>query len=244
MEVLYITPKTPYKKGDEEQKKSYNQIYNFVTEGVKVDCIFLNDNFYYLSPSSNIIEQSFNSSDIEIKKMNKSYKLMLQYLVKDIPFQIMKNYSEELKGIIEKCLESKDYNVVHIHYSLMFNLHDIDWGNAKVIVDYFDPLSLKIKRKYEDTINTITRLFLREELQRLIKYERMIMGKFENGIVYTITDKNELSDRTNSNNLKMIPNVLQEDDEKRNKQENYPIKNLLYLYSIFLNDQRTRVENE
>jgi polysaccharide biosynthesis protein PslH len=122
------------------------------------------------------------------------------------PFQIAYFRSARMDRLIEETLAAKHIDIVHVHlirmaqYGLKINSHPR-------VLDLTDAGSLYLQRFFDVTKSPVKKIFLREELKRLSRYEH-VWTEFEASLVCSEVDKRVLEQKSGGVEVGLLYNTI------------------------------------
>lgn len=191
-----ITPRVPYPPLKGDQVIYYNRI-KVLSKNHQITLLTFYENDTELKNLSKITP--FCSEVISVKlPLYKSYFNVLKGIFSEKPLQVSYYNSRIFKEKLNQLLEKNTYDIVHFHM-LRLGEYGLSINNTPKIIELIDSMILNMSRRIK-VEGYFKSLLLKEELKRLIKYEKYIAEKYMRSIVVAEEDKKTI----NASNTKVI----------------------------------------
>jgi glycosyltransferase involved in cell wall biosynthesis len=153
---------------------------------------------------------------VKLSRLKSIFNTIKGVFLSPLPFQVLYYQSKAFDKILKKILAENRFNAIHA-YLLRMAEHVKDLPGLKIL-DCIDSYTLNLSR-HVDHEKGIKRLFLKEELKRVRRYEQGVGEYFSRLLVCSAIDKPYIS---KGRQVKVIPNpVLPEDlsgnDERKGR---------------------------
>ena len=203
MKLIYLTSRFPYPINKGDKLRSYHQI----KELSKQNDIYLISLSETKIPKSSIDELDKYCKSVHtyhISLINRFFNLFKTF-INNRPFQV--NYFYNYK--IQKKINSNIYNINpdHIFCQLVRTaLYVKDEHSVPKTLDYMDALSKGLERRIKIS-KFWQKPFVKMEWQRMKRFENLAFEFFNNHIIISSSDRNEIA-HINNKNIEIIPNGI------------------------------------
>ena len=203
MKLIYLTSRFPYPINKGDKLRSYHQIKKLS----KKNDIYLISLSETKIPKSSIYELDKYCKSVhiyQISLVNRIFNL-LKTFINNRPFQV--NYFYHFK--IQKKINSNisEINPDHIFCQLVRTaLYVKDEHSIPKTMDYMDALSKGLERRIKIS-KFWQKPFVKMEWQRMKRFENLAFEFFNNHIIISSRDRNEISHIDNKN-IEIVPNGI------------------------------------
>lgn len=199
MKILFLTSRFPYPPigGD---KLRVSKLIQSLSKEHAVTLFALSD--------ENIKDSELNRYESYREKINvvylpkfRSYLNCLVGLFGRLPLQVYYYRSKQMKRLLEKEIHSFDLIFVHL---IRMSEYVIDYSDSNKVLDLTDAISLNYQRsiRYQKGIKY---LISRVERNRVLRYEREIVKKFDKSLFVSDVDKKFIENYIDSANIDVLP---------------------------------------
>ncbi|MFN6379235.1 MAG: glycosyltransferase [Flavobacteriales bacterium] len=213
MKLVVLLSRVPYPLEKGDKLRAYHQV-RLLAERHEVHLICLDDKG--ASDSAKAHLQKIVKS-LHIIPLNKALIAwnMLRAMISEKPFQV--HYFTQMQAVKKVNRLIGDIKPDHIYCQLIRTAeyvkqrHDIP-----KTLDYMDALNAGVRRRVEGT-TFIKKYFIKEEAQRLVRYENIIFDYFDHHTIISSQDR-ELIFHKDRQKIEVIPNGVDSDYFRLNEQ--------------------------
>ena len=186
MNILFVTPRLPYPplKGDQcipyYRLKLLSRKHNIVLLTFYQD----NNELEYLTELTPFCKEI---TTIKLNKLYSFFNMLIGGIFSKLPFQVLYFGSRAFKKSTQSLIKNRRFDIVHT-YMLRMAEYTKDLNKPKVL-DLIDLMQLNLKKRIS-TEKLIRKIFFKEELKRIIRYENQIITKYDVSILVSDNDKN------------------------------------------------------
>ncbi len=205
MNILFLTSRFPYPPHRGDKLKIYNLIKQLSRRGHAITLISFiasRNEEAYVAP---LLEYCVNVRTILLRPIASFVKCVFG-VFSSLPFQVLYFSSQPMKRLILSELDSGKYDLAHVHLIRMAQYGERP-GGPKRVLDLTDAGSLYLERFLNSTTSPFKRLFLRIELARLKRYER-ILDRFDVALVCSRVDAEILRMRAPAARIDLLFNGI------------------------------------
>jgi len=201
MRLLFVTSRLPYPPHRGDQLKVYQLLRHFSREhaitlvtfvGSRKELRFVDELRPYCAEIVPVIHRPLTG----ILKCFGS-------IPSKQPFQLAYFDSEKMRRTVSRVASSHRFDAIYVHLIRMAN-YVKDIGGVRKILAIEDPLSLHYERALPYW-GLLARLFYRIEWRRVLEYEKGIVQHFDQCLLVSPTDKDELERRWGFRDLAISP---------------------------------------
>ncbi len=197
LKILFITPRFPYPPLKGDQVVAYNRIRILgARHEITLLSFFESDEdlfgIKHLKPFCSSIHM------VKLPKWRSMLNVTWMFFFSKLPLQILYYYSSALQQKIFTLLKDNTFDLIHA-YMLRTAPYIADVSTPKII-ELIDSMQLNLERRVA-LEKFPKRLFFKEELRRITKYEKKIVALYDHLIVVSEIDKATIP----GNNVKVIP---------------------------------------
>lgn len=188
MKILYLTSRFPYPINKGDKLRSFYHI-KFLSVKHEISLFSIDEENIPFNNRNPLNEYCQNLIIEKISKL-KIVKNLIKNIFNDLPFQTAYFFDKKIKKNLLN--EIKNYKPDIIICQLIRcaeYVRDVNW--IPKIIDYVDVISKGLERRMEKA-NFILKLLLKIELHRVKKYERLVFKEFDDAIIITENDRNQL----------------------------------------------------
>lgn len=186
MNILFVTPRLPYPPLKGDQCIPYYRL-KFLSR--KHNIVLLT--FYQYSKELEYLKElrPFCNEIITIKlnKLNSFVNMLIGVFFSKLPFQVLYFRSEIFRKSFRSLLKNRKFDIVHT-YMLRMAEYTKDVNMPKVL-DLIDLMQLNLKKRVSIE-KFIRKIFFKEELKRITRYENQMITKYDVSILVSDKDKN------------------------------------------------------
>ena len=203
MKLIYLTSRFPYPLNKGDKLRSYHQIKE----------LSIQNDIYLISLSESKVSER---SIVELNKYCKSVHVyhislinrifnLFKTLINNRPFQVNYFYHQKIQKKINSNISN--INPDHIICQLVRTaLYVKDEHSIPKTIDYMDALSKGLERRI--TISKFwQKPFVKMESQRMKRFENLAFEFFNNHIIISSSDRDEIA-HINNKNIEIIPNGI------------------------------------
>jgi sugar transferase (PEP-CTERM/EpsH1 system associated) len=192
MDILFVTPRLPYPPLKGDQCIPY---YRLKLLGRKHNITLLS--FYQHDKELDyLIELKPFCKEIVTVKLNKFcsfFNMLIGGIFSKLPFQVLYFRSRAFRKSTQSLVKNRRFDIVHT-YMLRMAEYTKDLNGPKVL-DLIDLMQLSLKKRVSIE-GFIEKVFFKEELKRITRYENQMITKYDMSILVSDNDKNHVeSDR-------------------------------------------------
>ena len=230
MKLLVLTSRFPFPINKGDKLRAYFQIIE-LSKTCEIHLISLHDHGVKLSDKEKLEKYC---KSIHLFKLNKLrvFINLLKTFINNKPFQVNYFYHKKIQKDINDII--KKINPDHIFCQLIRTaLYVKDQHKISSTIDYMDSLSLGLKRRISISRKLIKPI-LQIEYQRLVKFENLAFEFFNNHIIISKFDRENIN-HEERNSIKVIPNGVNIEIENKSYKKEYDlvfIGNLSYKPNI------------
>ena len=209
MKILIITPRIPFPPFRGDKLKIYN-LSKVLSKNNKIRIITFyqneNDKIY----AKSIEELGIKIDLIRLTIFRSCYNAFIAIFM-SIPFQVAWYKSSQMQNRIEFLLKTEKFDLVYYHLIRTAQYFSLNKSSKILnIIDFTDAVSLYLSRMVEQEKNFFKKLFIRTELKRIIKYEK-IAEKFDALFICSEIDKKFLLDKGIKQDIQILNNGIDTD---------------------------------
>ena len=206
MKILIITPRIPYPPYRGDKLKIFN-LSRILIKNNNVHIIT-----FYRNNEDKILTKPLEELGIKIHLIRltifESFFNVLLAIFQSIPFQVAWYESKKMEKKIEDLLKSNDFDVIYHHLIRTAQYLSVERKNSRLdVIDFTDAVSLYLSRMVDQEKNIIKKLFIKSELKRIIKYEK-IAEKFDALFICSEIDKKFLIDKNVTPEIQILNNGI------------------------------------
>lgn len=207
MRIFILLSRIPYPLEKGDKLRAFHQIKQLAKSNEIILCA--------LNPTRNINKQKAFSAVqpycrsinfIDLPWYGRLWNMMLAFF-KNLPFQTGYFYNRKAAKKIQSLI--KEYNPDHIYCQLLRTAEYVTDIDVPKTIDYQDVFSFGIKRRIKRS-SIFMRPFLKMEYKRLIAYEAMLFGIFNNKTIISYPDQ-QLIQHPEKEKIEVIPNGVDHD---------------------------------
>lgn len=203
MKILYLTSRVPYPINKGDKLRSFYQI-KYLSDKHEIFLFSIDEENISLSKENPL---QHYCKHIKVERIGKIRILrnLINNILCELPFQTAYFYDKKIKkSLIE---EIKKINPDVIICQLIRCAEYVrELKEIPKIIDYVDVISKGLERRME-RVNFILRLLLMIELKRVKKYEKSILDEFDDAIIITENDRNQLP-VSDFSKINVLPNGI------------------------------------
>jgi len=209
LKILIITPRIPFPPFRGDKLKIYN-LSKVLSKNNKIRIITFyqneNDKIY----AKSIEELGIKIDLIRLTIFRSCYNAFIAIFM-SIPFQVAWYKSSQMQNRIEFLLKTEKFDLVYYHLIRTAQYFSLNKSSKILnIIDFTDAVSLYLSRMVEQEKNFFKKLFIRTELKRIIKYEK-IAEKFDALFICSEIDKKFLLDKGIKQDIQILNNGIDTD---------------------------------
>lgn len=224
MKVLIITPRIPYPPHRGDKLKIFN-ISKQLKKNHTVHILTFYRNNADLKLADHIRAQGIEVTLVRLTILNSILNFILAFFT-IVPFQVSWYKSTNMKFEILNLLKKNKYDIIYYHLirSAQFLLPESK--NIINILDYTDAVSLYLTRMVKSEKNFLKRIFIKSELKRINRYEK-VAENFDCLFVCSEIDKKFLEDKDLKIDINILKNGI-DTDYFIGSEENYNPKRIIF----------------
>jgi len=185
MNILFVTPRLPYPplKGDQ-----YIPYYRLKLLSRKHNITLLtfyqhNKELGYLKELKPFCKEI---TTIKLNRLYSFFNMLIGGIFSKLPFQVLYFRSRAFKKSTQSLVKNRRFDIVHT-YMLRMAEYTKDMNEPKVL-DLIDLMQLNLKKRVSIE-KFVRKIFFREELKRIIRYENQMITKYDVSILLSDNDK-------------------------------------------------------
>jgi glycosyltransferase involved in cell wall biosynthesis len=226
MKILHISPKLPYPTNDGGRIAIYGNLKYLKERGHEIHFVAYKKD----SDLNKCIPHLETLADIDVLEVNTENSILggILNLFSNVPYNVWKYHSQELKSHIISLFKKKIFDIVIIENLHMGYIVDTikSISNIPVVLRQHN-LEMKIMKRFSEAEkNPIIKAYSKLQYRRFLKYEPELCQKFDKVVMITDHDKNEILELSNNIKSTTIPAGVKRDLLKIEIKEKEP-------YSIF-----------
>lgn len=188
MNILFVTPRLPYPPLKGDQCIPY---YRLKLLSRKHNIILLtfyqhNKELEYLKELKPFCKEI---TAIKLNKLYSFFNMLIGGIFSKLPFQVLYFRSRAFKKSTQSLIKSRRFDIVHT-YMLRMAEYTKDMNKPKVL-DLIDLMQLNLKKRVSIE-KFIRKIFFKEELKRITRYENQVITKYDISILVSDNDKNHI----------------------------------------------------
>lgn len=206
MNILLLTSRLPYPPHRGDKLKIYNLIRQLSAAGHRITLLSFiasRSELEYVPALRNHCEKIITV----FLPPWRSWLNCLAVLFSSTPFQVAYFASEEMRETVREVLNRKAHDVVHVHLIRMAQYAPEKNRSVARVLDLTDAGSLYLKRFLATTTSMVKKIFLRKELNRLSRYER-VLERFDVSLVCSDIDRTALLSHAPSARIDLLYNGI------------------------------------
>ena len=221
MKILFLSTKSPFPENDGHSLRTSGFLKAMAREHEVYLLSFVKHNVEY--QYSHFFDNLVNSYDLVPLKENHSkvFGLLSLFIsiLKAQPFVVYKYSTRLFSRKIESLLDSVDFDCIYLDILPMTVYNKLFIGR-KVVLNEHNFESNILKRIIENSDSWVTRLFYTIQYKWLFKYEVSVLRSVSRIIACSDNDKKEISNYVSSDKIDVIPNGVDIDFFKKDKEIN------------------------
>lgn len=205
MNILQIAPQIPYPLDDGGRKSIYGTTNYLHKRGHNIDLVAYRKHFDY-DISFNALKNICTPHILDIQTDNNIPKAIIN-LLSSTPYNISKYIRNELRKFLIQFLRKNEIDIVHVDNAHMGWTIDIikNIKDVPVVLREHNVEMRIMKRFAENQSNPFLKIYSQLQYKNFLNYEPMICGKFDNCIMITKEDENEILHYNPSIKTSVIP---------------------------------------
>lgn len=186
MNILFVTPRLPYPPLKGDQCIPYYRLKLLSRKHNIMLLTFYQDNkeLEYLKELKPFCKEI---TTIKLNKLYSFFNMLIGGIFSKLPFQVLYFRSKNMATNIRSLAEKEDFDIIHT-YMLRMAEYTKDLDKPKVL-DLIDSMQLNLKKRISIE-KFIRKIFFKEELKRITRYENQIITKYDVSILVSDNDKN------------------------------------------------------
>ena len=220
MKILIVLSRFPYPLDKGDKLRAFYQIKS-LSQKHEIFLFCLNDQKRISNESFDVIKQYCKQVEVVDVSVFSIFINLIKAFISGLPFQSGYFYSKKAKNAIIKLINSVQPDRV---FCQMIRTTEYLIGvPVPSTLDYQDALSKGVERRIVGA-NVFLRFILKMELKRLLKYEALVFEKFNNKTIISLTDRDFIPHKDNSQ-IKVIRNGVDMDyfTPKKNSTKQYSL---------------------
>jgi sugar transferase (PEP-CTERM/EpsH1 system associated) len=205
MKILFLTSRLPYPPHRGDKLHIFNVIKQLSRQGHEINLISFIASRKEEQNVKGLMEFCSSVKTI-VQRPTTSLAKCLLGLFSALPFQVLYFSSRKMSRTVSRELAANKYDLIHVHLIRMAQYGD-EMAEPKRVLDLTDAGSLYLERFLKSTKNPFMRLFLKIELGRLKRYER-ILDRFDVSLVCSEVDAGVLHVRSPRANIDLLYNGI------------------------------------
>ena len=204
MKILIITPRIPYPPYRGDKLKIFN-ISRILVKSNDVHII----TFFRKNSDKELIkpleELGIKVSLIRLTHIESIINVLIA-IFQTIPFQVAWYKSKKMKNGVDGILKKMDFDVVYHHLIRTAQYLSEEGKTSRLnVIDFTDAVSLYLSRMVEQEKNMIKKLFIKSELKRINKYEK-VAENFDGLFICSEIDKKYLIEKGIKQDIQILNN--------------------------------------
>jgi len=205
MKLFILLPRVPYPTEKGDKLRAFNQIKQLSKHHEIILCA-LNDSVLHEKAIPVLSKYCKSVHIIPISKFSIIFSL-IKTIFTDKPLQVGYFYNKSTAKKIKKLIDF--YKPDHIYCQLIRVAEYVREIAIPKTLDYQDVFSKGVERRLESSASYI-KPFLRLEHKRLLKYEHDIFSAFDNKIIISVPDRDQIP-HPDRENIVVVPNGVDTD---------------------------------
>jgi polysaccharide biosynthesis protein PslH len=205
MKILFLTSRFPYPPYRGDKLKIYNLMKRLAARG---HTLVLRSFIASREEEKYIEDVREFCGDVETVYLPESASIIecAKSVFSTTPFQIAYFRDRRMNALIDKTVRQQSFDLAHIHLIRMAP-YGMRIRQIPRILDLTDAGSLYLQRFMAVTKSPVKKIFLPEELRRLVQYEG-ILSKFEKALVCSEIDQSVLAQRAPGADIGLLFNGI------------------------------------
>jgi polysaccharide biosynthesis protein PslH len=187
VKILFLTSRLPYPPYRGDKLKIFNLIRQLSSQGHEITLLSFIASRNEVQYVYELQKYCRLVGTIHLPLWKSLFNCVLN-VISQRPFQIAYYRSALMQRRIQAELVAAEYDVLHVHLIRMAQYALMKHSDIPRVLDLTDAGSLYLQRFLDTTKNVINKIFLKEELRRLWRYES-VLGQFERCLVCSDVDK-------------------------------------------------------
>ncbi|HTR81286.1 MAG TPA: glycosyltransferase [Bacteroidota bacterium] len=205
MKILFLTSRFPYPPHRGDKLKIFNLIKQLSSRGHEITLISFVASKEEAELRKALAEYCIDVQIVRLHPIHSFLNCALN-IFSSLPFQVSYFKMKEMHRTIFKALKDGHFDIVHVHLVRMAQYGEALVGVPRVL-DLTDAGSLYLERFLGMTNNPLMKLFLRTELKRLRRYEK-ILDRFEISLVCSRIDQEVLQHHAPTATINLLSNGI------------------------------------
>ena len=209
MKILIITPRIPYPPYRGDKLKIYN-LSKVLSKTNDVQIITFYQREKDRAEIKELEKLGIKVNLIKLKLVESFLKSIIA-IFRTIPFQVAWYKSSKMQQKINLLLKDEKFDVIYYHLIRTAQYLTSEKNNTHLnIIDFTDAVSLYLSRMIKQEKNIVKKLFIKSELKRINKYEK-IAEKFDALFICSEIDKKFLIDKGIEQDIRILNNGIDTD---------------------------------
>lgn len=205
MRILFLASRFPYPLTQGDRLRAYNFLQHLSKAHhiTLVTPIQSQQEYEYLPYLESCCQQIEAVPITRISKL----KNILRAPLSTLPLQVTYYQHEQIQKKVNELLSQKQFDIVHTQLARMAPFVQ-PWSSLPKVLDFIDALSLNMARRAKQE-KGLKSLVFGIEARRMSRYERQLVGQFDQCIISSPIDRNVIGDFSN---LEVIANGVSLDN--------------------------------
>ena len=188
MNILFVTPRLPYPPLKGDQCIPYYRL-KLLSRKHNITLLTFyqhNKELEYLKELKPFCKEI---TTIKLNKLYSFFNMLIGGIFSKLPFQVLYFRSRAFKKSTQSLVKGRRFDIVHT-YMLRMAEYTKDINKPKVL-DLIDLMQLNLKKRVSIE-KFVRKIFFKEELKRITRYENQMITKYDVSILVSDNDKNHI----------------------------------------------------
>jgi len=188
MDILFVTPRLPYPPLKGDQCIPYYRL-KLLSRKHNITLLTFyqhNKELEYLKKLKPFCKEI---TTIKLNKLYSFFNMLIGGIFSKLPFQVLYFRSRAFKKSTQSLVKNRRFDIIHT-YMLRMAEYTKDMNEPKVL-DLIDLMQLNLKKRISIE-KFIRKIFFKEELKRITRYENQMITKYDVSILVSDNDKNHI----------------------------------------------------
>lgn len=185
MNILFITPRLPYPPLKGDQCIPYYRL-KLLSRKHNITLLTLYQHSKELEYLKKLKPFCKEITTIKLNRLYSFFNMLIGSIFSKLPFQVLYFRSRAFKKSTQSLVKNRRFDIVHT-YMLRMAEYTKDINEPKVL-DLIDLMQLNLKKRVSIE-KFVRKIFFREELKRITRYENQMITKYDVSVLLSDNDK-------------------------------------------------------
>lgn len=205
MKILFLTSRIPFPPHRGDKLKIFNLIKQLSRRGHEITLVSFIGSKTEEDYVNSLSQFCADVKTLRLHPLRSIFNCLIN-IFSSIPFQVAYFKTQRMARLVSDVLASRDFDIIHVHLIRMAQ-YGVAVSRPPRTLDLTDAGSLYLERFLEITGNPLKRVFLRTELKRLKRYEKLL-ERFDVSLVCSEVDKGVLQARAPHAHIDLLQNGI------------------------------------